>query len=42
VTLCGPDGLQTVPGSDNEIIVVENGNCTPSAPRVVRVELNLD
>src|SRR5690606_18412286 len=24
-TLCGPDGLQTVPGSDNEIVVVENG-----------------
>ena len=42
-TLCGPDGLQTVPGSDDEIIVVENGFCTPARERVVKVTLsNLD
>jgi hypothetical protein len=42
VTLCGPDGLIGVPGSDDEIVVVENGGCTPSAPRVVRITLDLD
>jgi hypothetical protein len=38
-TLCGPDGLQTVPGSDDEIVVVENGFCTPARERVVKVTL---
>jgi sugar lactone lactonase YvrE len=44
-TLCGADGLQTVPGSTSDIVVVENGNCA-NAPggdgdRVVRVTLDL-
>jgi len=41
-TLCGPDGLQTVPGSTNQIVVVENGSCTAARERVVRVTLDLD
>jgi len=41
-TLCGPDGLQTVPGSENEIIVVENGFCEAARERVVKVTLDLD
>lgn len=41
-TLCGPDGLVSVPGSDDEIVVVENGGCTAATPRVVRVTLDLD
>jgi len=41
-TLCGPDGLQTVPGSDNEIVVIENGFCPEARERVVKVTLDLD
>lgn len=41
-TLCGPDGLQTVPGSDNQIVVVENGACATPRERVVQVTLDLD
>jgi hypothetical protein len=41
-TLCGPDGLQTVPGSTNQIVVVENGACMAARERVVRVTLDLD
>jgi hypothetical protein len=41
-TLCGPDGLQTVPGSANEIVVVENGFCPAARERVVKVTLDLD
>lgn len=41
VTLCGPDGLQSVPGSTTDIVVVENGGCMPSVDRVVRVTLDL-
>jgi len=41
-TLCGPDGLQTVPGSNNQIVVVENGSCPAARERVVRVTLDLD
>jgi hypothetical protein len=41
-TLCGPDGLQTVPSSTTELVVVENGSCTPSRERIVRVTLDLD
>jgi sugar lactone lactonase YvrE len=41
VTLCGPDGLLAVPGSSDELIVVENGGCTPSAPRIVKITLDL-
>jgi hypothetical protein len=40
-TLCGPDGLQSVPGSTTDIVVVENGGCMPSVDRVVRVTLDL-
>ena len=41
-TLCGPDGLQSVPGTD-DIVVVENGFCgPPSRERVIRVTLDLD
>jgi hypothetical protein len=41
VALSGPDGLVSVPGSDDEIVVVENGGCTAATPRVVRVTLDL-
>jgi hypothetical protein len=41
-TLCGADGLQSVPGSTNQIVVVENGSCASGRERVVRVELDLD
>jgi hypothetical protein len=41
-TLCGPDGLQTVPDSTTELVVVENGSCMPSRERVVKVTLDLD
>jgi hypothetical protein len=42
-TLCGPDGLQAVPGSSTELIVVENGGCNPTgdSDRVVRIQLSL-
>jgi hypothetical protein len=42
-TLCGPDGLQTVPGSSTELVVVENGGCntTGDGDRVVRIQLSL-
>lgn len=45
-TLCGPDGLETVPGSTTDVVVIENGGC-PNPPggdgdRVVRVTLDLD
>jgi len=40
-TLCGPDGLQTVPGSDDELIVIENGFCAAPRERVVKVTLDL-
>jgi len=39
VTLCGPDGLETVPSSSTDLIVVENGSCTAARDRVVRVSL---
>jgi len=39
ITLCGPDGLETVPGSSTDLIVVENGSCTAARDRVVRVSL---
>jgi len=44
-TLCGPDGLQTVPGSNTDLVVVENGGCNPPSgdgDRVVRISLDLD
>jgi hypothetical protein len=44
-TLCGPDGLQTVPGSSTDLVVVENGSCNPPSgdgDRVVRITLDLD
>lgn len=42
VSLCGPDGLLAVPGSDDEVVVVENGGCATPVPRVVRITLDLD
>jgi sugar lactone lactonase YvrE len=41
-SLCGPDGLQTVPGSTNQIVVIENGFCESQRERVVKVTLRLD
>ena len=38
--LCGPDGLQTVPGSDDEVVVIENGFCPAGLERVVKVTLS--
>jgi hypothetical protein len=42
-TLCGPDGLQAVPGSSTDLVVVENGSCNPTgdSDRVVRIQLSL-
>jgi hypothetical protein len=42
-TLCGPDGLQAVPGSSTDLVVVENGGCntTGDSDRVVRIQLSL-
>jgi hypothetical protein len=43
--LCGPDGLQAVPGSPNDIVVIENGSCANppggDGDRVSRVTLDL-
>jgi hypothetical protein len=45
-TLCGADGLQTVPGSSTDVVVVENGGCmnppNGDGDRVVRITLDLD
>jgi sugar lactone lactonase YvrE len=41
-TLCGPDGLQAVPNTTNQLVVVENGSCPAARERVVKVTLNLD
>lgn len=41
-TLCGPDGIVAVPGTNNQIVVVENGFCPAGEPRVIRVTLDLD
>lgn len=41
ITLCGPDGLLGVPGSDGGLIVVENGGCSPAAPRIIRITLDI-
>jgi hypothetical protein len=42
-TLCGPDGLQAVPNSTTDLVVLENGSCSTTADRdrVVRVTLDL-
>ena len=39
-TLCGPDGVVAVPGTTNQVIVVENGFCGGAA-RVIKVTLDL-
>jgi sugar lactone lactonase YvrE len=39
VSLCGPDGLETVPNSNTDLVVVENGSCAAARDRVVRVSL---
>ncbi len=41
VTLCSPDGLERVPGSDSTLIVVENGGCSSKTPRISEVTLAL-
>jgi len=41
VTLCGPDGLETVPNSNTDLVVVENGSCAAARERVLRVSLTL-
>jgi hypothetical protein len=41
-TLCGPDGLQTVPNSTNRLVVIENGSCDAQRERVIMVTLRLD
>jgi hypothetical protein len=41
-TLCGPDGLQTVPNSTNRLVVIENGFCDAQRERVIMVTLRLD
>jgi len=40
VTLCSPDGLERVPGSKNQLVVVENGGCAEKTPRIVEVTLD--
>jgi sugar lactone lactonase YvrE len=42
VELCGPDGLQTVPDSNNEVVLIENGSCPAAQARVVRITLDID
>ncbi len=41
-TLCGPDGLVAVPGTTDQLVVVENGFCGTPAPRVIKITLDLD
>jgi sugar lactone lactonase YvrE len=44
-TLCGPDGVEAVPGSSTDVIVIENGSCMNppggDGDRVVKVTLSL-
>jgi sugar lactone lactonase YvrE len=40
VTLCSPDGVERVPGSARDVLVVENGGCATKTPRVVKVTLS--
>jgi hypothetical protein len=46
VTLCGPDGVEAVTGSNTDVVVIENGGCANppggDGDRVVRVTLDLD
>lgn len=39
--LCSPDGVERVPGSQNKVVVVENGGCPAKQPRIVEVTLQL-
>jgi hypothetical protein len=43
-TLCGADGVESIPGSTTDLVVVENGSCNPNgdSDRVVRITLDLD
>ncbi len=41
-TLCGPDGLAAVPGTSDQVVVVENGFCPAALNRVVKVTLDLN
>lgn len=40
VTLCSPDGVERVSGSEREVLVVENGGCAAQAPRLIQVTLS--
>jgi len=42
VSLCSPDGVERVPGSTNQLVVVENGGCAAKQPRIVEVTVRLD
>jgi sugar lactone lactonase YvrE len=41
VSLCSPDGVERVPGSQDELVVVENGGCAAKQPRIVKVTVQL-
>lgn len=40
--LCSPDGVERVPGSQDKVVVVENGGCAAKQPRIVEVTLRLN
>jgi sugar lactone lactonase YvrE len=42
VSLCSPDGVERVPGSTDQLVVVENGGCAAKQPRIVEVTVRLD
>jgi sugar lactone lactonase YvrE len=41
IRLCSPDGLETVPGSTDTLVVVENGGCETKTARISQVTLAL-
>ncbi|MEY2935250.1 MAG: hypothetical protein RL033_5999 [Pseudomonadota bacterium] len=41
IELCSPDGVERVPGSQDKVVVVENGGCPTKQPRIVEVTLHL-
>jgi hypothetical protein len=41
IELCSPDGVERVPGSQDKVVVVENGGCPAKQPRIVEVTLHL-
>ena len=40
-SLCSPDGVERVPGSNDKLVVVENGGCPAKQPRIVEVTVRL-